>query len=204
MTGALLMSAAAPQRSATLANIPPPSGPPPLPPQGHTNSAHPGFAYNHSQDLSSASQSSHSSFSSQSGHNVNAVGQLVYPGGPYEPRPSFSSSRASPLDRARSGRERGQDAWSDSNWRSIFDAALVKAQQAVQLDELQETALAANLYAQAASDLGRVIPLCGSERKKQSMLAIYFFIRQDYPSSDISLNPEYLYSKLSISTESRS
>ncbi|KAG0349497.1 hypothetical protein BG004_005159 [Podila humilis] len=63
-------------------------------------------------------------------------------------------------------------AWSDSNWRSIFDAALVKAQQAVQLDELKETTLAANLYAQAANDLGRVIPMCGSEKKKQSMLAI--------------------------------
>ncbi|KAF9420068.1 hypothetical protein BGZ94_009224 [Podila epigama] len=59
-----------------------------------------------------------------------------------------------------------------SNWRSIFDAALVKAQQAVQLDELKETALATNLYAQAANDLGRVIPLCSSEKKKQSMLAI--------------------------------
>ncbi|KAF9297532.1 hypothetical protein BGZ74_009778 [Mortierella antarctica] len=63
-------------------------------------------------------------------------------------------------------------SWSDNNWRSIFDAALVKAQQAVQLDELKETALAANLYAQAANDLGRVIPMCGSEKKKQSMLAI--------------------------------
>ncbi|KAG0309074.1 hypothetical protein BGZ98_005396 [Dissophora globulifera] len=74
--------------------------------------------------------------------------------------------------RARSGRDRDRESWSDSNWRSIFDAALVKAQQAVQLDELQETALAANLYAQAANDLARVIPLCGSERKQQSMLAI--------------------------------
>jgi len=63
-------------------------------------------------------------------------------------------------------------SWSDTNWRSIFDAALVKAQQAVQLDELKETTLAANLYAQAANDLGRVIPMCGSEKKKQSMLAI--------------------------------
>ncbi|KAG0100756.1 hypothetical protein BGZ93_005323 [Podila epicladia] len=63
-------------------------------------------------------------------------------------------------------------SWSDNSWRSIFDAALVKAQQAVQLDELKETALAANLYAQAANDLGRVIPMCGSEKKKQSMLAI--------------------------------
>ncbi|KAF9192847.1 hypothetical protein BGZ51_004610 [Haplosporangium sp. Z 767] len=72
----------------------------------------------------------------------------------------------------RSGREREQEAWSDNAWRSIFDAALVKAQQAVQLDELQETTLAANLYAQAANDLGRVIPMCSSEKKKQSMLAI--------------------------------
>lgn len=72
----------------------------------------------------------------------------------------------------RSGRDRDQEAWNDSAWRSIFDAALVKAQQAVQLDELQETTLAANLYAQAANDLGRVIPMCSSEKKKQSMLAI--------------------------------
>ncbi|KAG0260554.1 hypothetical protein BG011_001827 [Mortierella polycephala] len=57
-------------------------------------------------------------------------------------------------------------------WRSIFDAALVKAQQAVKLDELDETALAANLYAQAANDLGRVIPMCKSEKKMQSMQAI--------------------------------
>ena len=169
------MSSSRNRRSATLTNIPPPSGPPPPPPQGHSNSIHQGPAYSQSQGLSSASHSPHSSFSSQSGHNVNAAGHLVYPGGPssYEPsRPSFSSSRASPVGLARSGREREQDAWSDSNWRSIFDAALVKAPQAVQLDELQETALAASLYAQAASDLGRVIPLCGSERKKQSMLAI--------------------------------
>jgi hypothetical protein len=66
-----------------------------------------------------------------------------------------------------------QESWSsDKSWRSIFDAALVKAQQAVQLDEIGQTAVASNLYAQAASDLGRVIPLCGSEKKKQSMLAI--------------------------------
>lgn len=73
----------------------------------------------------------------------------------------------------RSGRERSDtETWSDSTWRNIFDAALVKAQQAVQLDELQETALAANLYAQAANDLGRVIPMCSSEKKQQSMMAI--------------------------------
>ncbi|KAI1311890.1 hypothetical protein EDD11_003291 [Mortierella claussenii] len=67
---------------------------------------------------------------------------------------------------------RAQETWADNGWRSIFDAALVKAQQAVQLDELGETTVAANLYAQAANDLGRVIPMCGSEKKKQSMLAI--------------------------------
>ncbi|KAF9303764.1 hypothetical protein BGZ74_003110 [Mortierella antarctica] len=91
------------------------------------------------------------------------------------PRASFSSSsRASPVGHSKSGRgDRDRDdQWHDSAWRSIFDAALVKAQQAVQLDELQETALAANLYAQAANDLGRVIPMCTSEKKKQSMLAI--------------------------------
>ncbi|KAG0347977.1 hypothetical protein BG004_006455 [Podila humilis] len=86
------------------------------------------------------------------------------------PRASFSSSsRASPVGHSKTGRE---DPWPDNQWRNIFDAALVKAQQAVQLDELQETALAANLYAQAANDLGRVIPMCTSEKKKQSMLAI--------------------------------
>jgi hypothetical protein len=65
-----------------------------------------------------------------------------------------------------------QENWSDYNWRNIFDAALVKAQQAVQLDEQGETVLATQLYAQAANDLGRVIPMCGSEKKKQSMLTI--------------------------------
>ncbi|KAG0036450.1 hypothetical protein BGZ82_004190, partial [Podila clonocystis] len=95
------------------------------------------------------------------------------------PRASFStSSRASPVGHSKSGRgdrdrdRDREDQWQDSAWRNIFDAALVKAQQAVQLDELQETALAANLYAQAANDLGRVIPMCTSEKKKQSMLAI--------------------------------
>ncbi|KAG0209902.1 hypothetical protein BGX28_009869 [Mortierella sp. GBA30] len=66
----------------------------------------------------------------------------------------------------------GSEPQQQDSWRSVFDAALVKAQQAVQLDELGETTLAANLYAQAANDLGRVIPMCGSEKKKQSMLAI--------------------------------
>ncbi|KAI7823897.1 hypothetical protein BC939DRAFT_451171, partial [Gamsiella multidivaricata] len=163
------------RRSATLGNIPPPSGPPPPPPQlGYSNSANHGYGYGHGQN--SPNPSPHSSYSSQSGQlNVNAAGQLVYPGGAiYDPpRASFSSSsRASPVGRSRSGRDREQELWSDGNWRSIFDAALVKAQQAVQLDELQETTLAANLYAQAANDLGRVIPMCSSEKKKQSMLAI--------------------------------
>ncbi|KAG0378864.1 hypothetical protein BGX24_002580 [Mortierella sp. AD032] len=65
-----------------------------------------------------------------------------------------------------------QENSSENNWRNIFDAALVKAQQAVQLDELGETVLATQLYSQAANDLGRVIPMCGSEKKKQSMLSI--------------------------------
>ncbi|KAF9409163.1 hypothetical protein BGZ94_002038 [Podila epigama] len=96
------------------------------------------------------------------------------------PRASFSSSsRPSPVVHSKSiksgsEQQRGDrdDAWTDNAWRSIFDAALVKAQQAVQLDELQETSLAASLYAQAAHDLGRVIPMCTSEKKKQSMTAI--------------------------------
>ncbi|KAF8975775.1 hypothetical protein BGZ46_008867 [Entomortierella lignicola] len=162
------------KRSSTLTNIPPPLGPPPPPPQsGYPNS----HSRGHGHSYSTTSQSSHSSYSSQSGqHNINAAGQLVYPvsSSSFEPpRPSFSSSRASPVGRMRSGRERERDHDSrDSEWRSTFDAALVKAQQAVQLDELKETALAANLYAQAANDLGRVIPMCSSEKKKQSMLAI--------------------------------
>ncbi|KAF9910091.1 hypothetical protein BX616_010946 [Lobosporangium transversale] len=156
------------RRSATLAN--PPTGPPPPPPQQdyYNNTS------GHAHTYSNTSHSSHSSFSSQSGQpTVTASGQLIYPGGPlpYDPsRASLSSPRPSPLSHPRSVRE--QETWSDGNWKSIFDAALVKAQQAVQLDELQETALAANLYAQAANDLGRVIPMCSSEKKKQSMLAI--------------------------------
>ncbi|KAG0330106.1 hypothetical protein BGZ99_007968 [Dissophora globulifera] len=60
----------------------------------------------------------------------------------------------------------------DSSWRAIFDAALVKAQQAVQHDELGETVMAIDLYEQAVADLGRVIPMCGIEKKKKSMIAI--------------------------------
>ncbi|KAG0003349.1 hypothetical protein BGZ79_001121 [Entomortierella chlamydospora] len=156
------------KRSSTLANIPPPTGPPPPPPQsGHMS---------HGHSYSTASHSSQSSYSSHSGQ-LNAPGLTGYPGGPSSldpPRPSLSPSGPNPLGRMRSSRERERDSdsRSDNEWRSIFDAALVKAQQAVQLDELQETTLAANLYAQAANDLGRVIPLCSSEKKKQSMLAI--------------------------------
>ncbi|KAG0041847.1 hypothetical protein BGZ83_001234 [Gryganskiella cystojenkinii] len=230
------------RRSATLANIPPPQGPPPAIPPGHPNTPHIGGGYHNLQGLGhntlnptqslnygyqqqlplqqqqqqlysnpllyQPQQSAHSSFSSQSGQqqmNINAPGHLVYAGvgaglppGPTlsnafaPPRASFSSSRASPVGdqlppqsqqpppqqqqtsrSSRSGKERDQEqAWNDSAWRGIFDAALVKAQQAVQLDELQETAMAANLYAQAANDLGRVIPMCSSEKKKQSMVAI--------------------------------
>ncbi|KAG0210969.1 hypothetical protein BGX28_008677 [Mortierella sp. GBA30] len=160
------------RRSATLANIPPPMGPPPpTPPEGHPRI---NLGHRHS-----SSHSAQSSFSSQSGSsNISGPSQqtMVYSGGPSSfapPRTSFSSPRASPVAQLRSNRERSDtETWSDGAWRSIFDAALVKAQQAVQLDELQETALAANLYAQAANDLGRVIPMCSSEKKKQSMLAI--------------------------------
>ncbi|KAG9327106.1 hypothetical protein KVV02_008736 [Mortierella alpina] len=153
------------RRSATLANIPPPSGPPPpTPPEGHPSAS---FGHRHSN-----SSSALSSFSSGP---LNLSGLGSHPGGSSfaPPRASFSSSRASPVGQPRSGRERSDtETWSDSAWRNIFDAALVKAQQAVQLDELQETALAANLYAQAANDLGRVIPMCSSEKKQQSMMAI--------------------------------
>src|SRR5690606_31922245 len=123
--------------------------------------------------------SPHSSFSSHSGPlSVTIPGHQpsVYPGGPSPyglPRASSSSSRASPspVTQKRSGREREQEAWSDNTWRSIIDAALVKDQQAVQLDELQLTAVAANLYALAANAIGRVILMCSSAKKKQSLLA---------------------------------
>ncbi|KAF9585257.1 hypothetical protein BGW38_003181 [Lunasporangiospora selenospora] len=77
-------------------------------------------------------------------------------------RSSFSSTRT----------KHSTYAEADSQWRGIFDDALAKAQQAVQLDEAGETIMSSNLYAQAASDLGRVIPMCSSDKKKQSMLAI--------------------------------
>ncbi|KAF9107570.1 hypothetical protein BGX29_005929 [Mortierella sp. GBA35] len=167
------------RRSATLASISTPAGPPPAPPPGHPGT-YPHTALGHSNSISN--HSPHSSFSSHSGpiSNSNSSNNNNHystpPSSFAPPRASFSSSsRASPVgppSSGRSGRERDQDAWNDSAWRSIFDAALVKAQQAVQLDELQETTLAANLYAQAANDLGRVIPMCSSEKKKQSMLAI--------------------------------
>ncbi|KAG0295678.1 hypothetical protein BGZ96_011255 [Linnemannia gamsii] len=158
------------RRSATLVNIPAPAGPPPPPPAGHPGT-YTQNALGRSQTVSN--HSPHSSFSSHSGPINNSYSTATSSYAP--PRASFSSSsRASPVGAppGRSGRDRDQDAWNDSAWRSIFDAALVKAQQAVQLDELQETTLAANLYAQAANDLGRVIPMCSSEKKKQSMLAI--------------------------------
>ncbi|KAG0377281.1 hypothetical protein BGX24_006386, partial [Mortierella sp. AD032] len=161
------------RRSATLTNIPPPPGPPPTPPAGHPGT-YTHTTLGHSQSVSN--HSPHSSFSSHSGPiNSSNNNYSTAPSSYAPPRASFSSSsRASPVagPSGRSGRDRDQDAWNDSAWRSIFDAALVKAQQAVQLDELQETTLAANLYAQAASDLGRVIPMCSSEKKKQSMLSI--------------------------------
>ncbi|KAG0281222.1 hypothetical protein BGZ95_005827 [Linnemannia exigua] len=160
------------RRSATLTNIPPPPGPPPTPPAGHPGTyIH--TTLGHSQSVSN--HSTHSSFSSHSGPINSSNNYSTAPSSYAPPRASFSSSpRASPVGgpSGRSGRDKDQDAWNDSAWRSIFDAALVKAQQAVQLDELQETTLAANLYAQAANDLGRVIPMCSSEKKKQSMLSI--------------------------------
>ncbi|KAF9934413.1 hypothetical protein FBU30_002237 [Linnemannia zychae] len=155
------------RRSATLTNIPP--GPPPTPPGGHPGT----YIQNFTQGHTVSNHSPHSSFSSHSGPMNNSYSTA--PSSYAPPRASFSSSsRASPVTgpSGRSGRDREQDTWNDSAWRSIFDAALVKAQQAVQLDELQETTLAANLYAQAANDLGRVIPMCSSEKKKQSMLSI--------------------------------
>ncbi|KAF9029299.1 hypothetical protein BGZ52_003580 [Haplosporangium bisporale] len=150
------------RRSAILTNIPLPQGQPPQPPLGH--SPH-------------SSVSSQTAFQSYSGPAMGAggAGQSSSNSSFAPPRASFSSSsRASPVGHSKSvrGERDREEPWQDNAWRSIFDAALVKAQQAVQLDELQETALAANLYAQAANDLGRVIPMCTSEKKKQSMIAI--------------------------------
>ncbi|KAF9438325.1 hypothetical protein BGZ76_008608 [Entomortierella beljakovae] len=147
-------------------NIPLPAGPPP---QQQQHSGNPNN-FGHSHSYSTASQSSQSSYSSQSGQQGYSGGHGTFD----PPRPFISSPRASPVGNGRSGRNRNRDRDSsrDHIWRSTFDAALVKAQQAVQLDELKETALAANLYSQAANDLGRVIPMCTNEKKKQSMLAI--------------------------------
>ncbi|KAG0034309.1 hypothetical protein BGZ82_005779 [Podila clonocystis] len=136
---------------------PPPSAPPPQAPGSHPQqqqqSVYDLYDNHHSHSHH------HNSYEAQGRPSLSSrpVQDQSYSHREHEAPPSTNSTPAS---------------WSDNNWRSIFDAALVKAQQAVQLDELKETTLAANLYAQAANDLGRVIPMCGSEKKKQSMLAI--------------------------------
>ncbi|OAQ27977.1 hypothetical protein K457DRAFT_156544 [Linnemannia elongata AG-77] len=165
------------RRSATVAATAPssssayhsnPSGPPPPPPSNHPNQSVQAYSsqqiqiqlpnqlpprpdYN-SYDSDSQQQLQHSYSES------NLYSQQQQP-----QQPPAQTTQQQPQQ---------QEKWSEYNWRNIFDAALVKAQQAVQLDELGETVLATQLYAQAANDLGRVIPLCGSEKKKQSMLTI--------------------------------
>ncbi|KFH65102.1 hypothetical protein MVEG_08583 [Podila verticillata NRRL 6337] len=132
---------------------PPPSAPPPLAPGSHQQQQSVYDLYDNHHNNNSYEAQGRPSLSSR------PVQGQSYNHHQYS-EASVSSTNSTPA------------SWSDTNWRSIFDAALVKAQQAVQLDELKETTLAANLYAQAANDLGRVIPMCGSEKKKQSMLAI--------------------------------
>ncbi|KAF9569248.1 hypothetical protein EC968_002618 [Mortierella alpina] len=148
------------RRSTTSASIPssvspPPSGPPPPPPPGHPNL--PVHSFSFSGNPSSSKRRTQHDRQDQRSDARTSVASL-------RTNPSRQSSPSIGLESEQQPQQ--------ENWRSIFDGALVKAQQAVQLDELGEATLAANLYAQAANDLGRVIPMCGSEKKKQSMLAI--------------------------------
>ncbi|KAG0342613.1 hypothetical protein BG000_003220 [Podila horticola] len=135
---------------------PPPSAPPPQAPGSHPQQS----VY----DL----YDSHHNHNHHDSNSYEAQGRPSLSSRPVQDQSYYHHQQEAPASSTNST----PASWSDSNWRSIFDAALVKAQQAVQLDELKETTLAANLYAQAANDLGRVIPMCGSEKKKQSMLAI--------------------------------
>ncbi|KAG9325025.1 hypothetical protein KVV02_001024 [Mortierella alpina] len=145
------------RRSTTSATIPssvspPPTGPPPPPPPGHPNL--PVHSFSFSGNPSSKRRTQHDRQDQRPDARTSVVSLRINPSRQSSPSIGHESEPQ------------------QENWRSIFDGALVKAQQAVQLDELGEATLAANLYAQAANDLGRVIPMCGSEKKKQSMLAI--------------------------------
>ncbi|KAF9977725.1 hypothetical protein BGZ73_005088 [Actinomortierella ambigua] len=155
--------------------FPPPSGPPP-PPPGTPPSQE--IQHQHLQNYYAQQQQQQQRPNASSSSSSSSSRPVSY----------SSSSHAVPLDLGRPtapmrhesggggsgnlGNGSNNNNWSDGNWRAIFDAALVKAQQAVQLDELREFGLAAQLYSQAANDLGRVIPMCSSEKKKHSMLAI--------------------------------
>ncbi|KAF8941035.1 hypothetical protein BGZ58_003173 [Dissophora ornata] len=141
-------------RSVTLpsSNFSSSSNPPP-PPPGHPNQPVNAFNY----------QNQHHPDYGYDYRDPSSVAQVH----PMSQQPARSNGQG-----RQQQQQQPQEGWVDNTWRSIFDAALLKAQQAVQLDELGEATLAANLYAQAANDLGRVIPMCGSEKKKQSMLAI--------------------------------
>ncbi|KAF9106255.1 hypothetical protein BGX29_010011 [Mortierella sp. GBA35] len=131
-------------------------GQPPPPPPGHPNQSVQAFSHSQQLLIPQLQQDQQSLTDSQ-----------------HQQQQSYASSsnlysQPPPTQQQQPQKEN----WSDYNWRNIFDAALVKAQQAVQLDELGEAVLAMQLYQQAANDLGRVIPMCGSEKKKQSMLTI--------------------------------
>ncbi|KAF9953801.1 hypothetical protein BGZ72_005135 [Mortierella alpina] len=148
------------RRSTTSATIPssvspPPTGPPPPPPPGHPTLPVTSFTFSGNRSTSKRRQQQ-----DRQDQRPDARGSVLS----VRTNPSRQSSPSIGLGSEQQPQQ--------ENWRSVFDGALVKAQQAVQLDELGEATLAANLYAQAANDLGRVIPMCGSEKKKQSMLAI--------------------------------
>ncbi|KAF9907620.1 hypothetical protein EC991_010739 [Linnemannia zychae] len=155
------------RRSATVASSAHSGVLPPPPPPGHPNQSVQAFAYNSQQQIHLPNQlpiHQHQDFMSTI-DNSHYQQQLQH---------SYSASNlySQPQVQQQQQPQQQQENWSEYNWRNIFDAALVKAQQAVQLDELGETVMATQLYSQAANDLGRVIPLCGSEKKKQSMLTI--------------------------------
>ncbi|KAF9926113.1 hypothetical protein FBU30_004257 [Linnemannia zychae] len=151
------------RRSATVATVPSsssiyPGGPPPPPPPGHPNQSVQAYSSQQIQLPHQLPPHHHAADSIQRSYTSSDLySQSI---SPPQQQPSQSQPRSQQENRP------------DQNWRSIFDAALVKAQQAVQLDELGETTMAIQLYSQAANDLGRVIPMCGSEKKKQSMLTI--------------------------------
>ncbi|KAF9156640.1 hypothetical protein BG015_003242 [Linnemannia schmuckeri] len=161
------VAATAPSSSSSSAYHPNPSGPPPPPPSNHPNQSVQAYS---SQQIQI--QLPHQLPPRPDYHQYDSDPQQLQHS--YSESNLYSQQQQPPPQATQQSQQpqQQQENWPDYNWRSIFDAALVKAQQAVQLDELGETVLATQLYAQAANDLGRVIPMCGSEKKKQSMLTI--------------------------------